>query len=306
MKSIEISVPSSVSNLGRGLGQLGLALEAFRISIVVQESDKYEIDFGELDKVSYKDIKEIIDGVYNELRKGYGLKGSYKVILKEVFPQHYGLGLYEAITLATCYGLALIEEIELTDYEILMISSKYLRDAQFWDHLASSYYGGFVFINKYVEPPSLIRIEPPDWLEILLLTPRLRVSNWWRKVYDKVRDRKIVIDEMVKEASGLTTLIHGLMDGNVNAFIHGLRNDLLESVVYENYPYVKEIVRFLLSKGMLGYMVSRLGPSIVFFFDEHQVDINTIADELRSFIIKRNYPYNVYKTTWATGLSSTY
>ena len=303
-KRVEIQVPASISNLGSGFGVLGLALELFRVSIVIGENDGNNLEVKNLESDYYREVISIAQNIYGELANGYGLKGKYVIEFKEYYPVHYGLGLNESIALAVCYGLALISDIELTDYEILTISSNSLKNLVFWDHLAASYYGGFTLINKNIEPPSLIRVEPPDWLEIILLVPKMGYASWWRKINSKLKVMKFTFEDISKETSSLATLIQGLMNNDIDALSGGLGNSLFINVVFENSPYLKEITNFLIDKGLIGFMISREAPTVALFFNELQTNIDNIFSRLKAFIDGKRIPYEVFKTTWSTGLSS--
>lgn len=304
MKKVVVTVPSSISNLGRGMGQFGLALEIFRIKMMINESNNFDVVINGLEKESIAKLKNLILNIKNELTRGYGLKGNYSILIDEIIPIHYGLGSKEAVAIASCYGLALIENIELTDYEILMIASKCINKEIYWDHLASSYYGGFTFINKYSDPPDLIRIEPPEWLEYLLIVPKTKFINFWDKIYNKLKGKRYSINDIVKESSGIITLIHGLIEGDIDAFIEGLNNELVENIIYENYPYSREVIQCCKREGAIGYMISRNAPTFLFFFNENQVNIDEVYQRIVAFLNDNNYPYTIYKTTWAVGLSS--
>jgi len=297
-----IEVPSSISPLGISFGNIGISIEAFRTVVKASLSDNVEIKF---DVSMHKDdksvISSILSNIWRSLSEGYNLKKKVRFSVKDYIPLHVGLGSLESIAIAFCYGLALANDIELTDIELLMIANDALTSkGRTWDHLMASYYGGIVWVNPNAEPPTLIKIDPPDWLELILLVPKQRQAKYLEKVMEHF-ERKFSYDEIYNLTSSLASLMQGLLNDDPASLKEGLRDNIFKNIIGK-IPYYMELLTPIKHEEYIGVFISRFGPSILLLLDETSADIDDVYKRLLDNISQKGIPYTAVKTTIGGGL----
>jgi len=302
---LRVEVPSSLGPAGLSFGNLGISVEEFRVVIEVVDADckgvETEFEAG-LGQEHARMAAEIVKRVFESLSGSYDVKGGAKVIVHSVIPPDKGLGFAEALSLAACYGLALRSKAELTDAEILAIASMAVGGGG-WDHLTASYYGGFTWVNAVAEPPTVIRIDPPDWLEVLLFVPRFGVSKWGERL-GVSSGRVYSYDDVSRVTSALSSLIQGLMNDDPEALREGISSNPLNRRLEDAVPHFRTISRVLEELGCLGLVASRSGPALMALFDEHTTDLDYAYKRVVDELEKVRAPYDVRKATIGSGLSS--
>lgn len=147
---------------GRRFGSLGLAIDRPVTSLAIERAKTDRVDGPECERVGAH---------LAALRASLGLKGCYRVTIREAIPAHAGLGSGTQLALALAAGLRRIEDLPPdTAGDALFLE----RGARSGIGAALFVTGGFVVDGGHGSaktlPPILCRLKfPEDWRVILVM-----------------------------------------------------------------------------------------------------------------------------------------
>ncbi len=289
MKSVEVSAPATIANLGPGFDIVGLAIENYRDVVHIELTDDKVISFEIVNNTSVavaskaEENSAVISALkvmeYSGVRKGFKMK-----LVKNV-PVGIGLGSSGASAAAAAFAMNILLSGKLP-MEVLVKSAgegeKVACGAPHLDNVAPSLYGGFTMILD-VEKPEIFNIKPSVDFSIVLVTPRVSLPRNKTEYARSLLPKKVELETMVKQTASLTRLIVGLMSGNLEMVGRAISSDFVvepaRSIMIPRFYEVKEAA---LKSGALGFTISGAGPS-VFALTYPEDAENILYEVLRKF-----------------------
>jgi beta-ribofuranosylaminobenzene 5'-phosphate synthase len=276
--TIEVVTPSRLhlglidlnAGIGRMDGGLGIALEYPRFRLVASRSRSIAAEGPGKGRVT-----SAVEKVLNHL----GVRGGVRILVRESYPQHIGLGSGTQIALAAGCTAARLYGAELGPREVARLVG---RGGTSGIGVAAFENGGFILdgghslkvkadflpssASRAPPPPVLARHDFPDW-EIALLIPHKRAMYAGAREVDIFRKYCPIPLEEVRRLSHLILmkLLPALVERDINTFGEGLNN--IQKLGFKKIELQLQHprVRRLLSKAQecsYGAGMSSFGPVI--------------------------------------------
>jgi len=278
-------------DLGRIYGSIGVSLENPGTVVTVEESRGLVVEH------SNNSEKTILDAV-TRFSRHYRLKPAMRIRLVDGIPKHSGLGSGTQLSLAVATALARIFDIDASVRDISVIVERGRRSGV---GVACFETGGFIVdcgrrnAGKAVGPPPVIfrRDFPDDWCFVIVIPEAGKGLSGKEEDYAMYRvnpSRKIS-----EEICRLTQmkLLPALIDQDIVEFGEaiteidsrtGMYFEQAQGGVYKD-GFTKDLVRFMLERGVRGVGQSSWGPTIYGLVEE--AGAKAVANEARNFLAEK-------------------
>jgi len=270
-EKVIVSAPSSIANLGCLFDIAAMAVNYGRdvVKVIVKRgsgiqviSSDFEVPSGKRN-TAYRTIEAFLDKVGLSIQEiAIDVK-----ITKRIKPG-IGLGSSGATSAAVAKALneAFGEPLSLDELvEVAGQGEVVAAGSAHYDNVAASLLGGIVVIvQRY--PIKVIRIEPPNNVSILLISPKyvkIPLRGGKTGFFRKILPPKVDLSEMVEQCATVSKFFVSLMRRDLEMLGRAMsRGGIVErerSKFIPNYWRIKEIV---LKSGALGFNIAGAGPSM--------------------------------------------
>ncbi|MEM4426838.1 MAG: homoserine kinase [Acidilobaceae archaeon] len=287
MKSVVVSSPATVANVGPGFDILSFALEGPRdIVKVVLREDSSDIRVKSLDPRVPSGEANVAYAVAKAFLEEFGLLDvGLDIVINKKVPPAKGLGSSAASAVATAKALSTLFGIELNEKDLLSIAvrgEEHASKARHFDNVAASLLGGFVISNPRGD--EFIRIEPPMRIPVGIVVPLIELPSGKTEYARSLLPRAISLEDQVLQSFNVAKLVYALLSGDLKKLGEAVSFDLIaEPRRSQIIPYYNELKKLALELGALGFNISGAGPS-VFFFTESSEKTAQITEELKRYL----------------------
>ncbi|MDW7986257.1 MAG: homoserine kinase [Nitrososphaerota archaeon] len=269
MKTIEVSAPATIANLGPGFDIVGLAIEGYRDRVKIELVEESIIEL----KVENNTGVDIASKPWENSASVSALKVieyanvecGFKMELIKNVPIGFGLGSSGASAAAAAYGMNKLLGDILSMEVLVKLAAEGERVAcgsPHLDNVAPSLYGGFTIILD-IDKPKIFNIKPLMDFSIVLVTPKVKLPKNKTEYARSLLPEKVDLTLMVKQQASLTNLIVGIMNGDLKMIGEAVCRDYVvepaRSIMIPKYYEVKDEA---LKAGALGFSISGAGPSV--------------------------------------------
>ncbi|MEM4281068.1 MAG: hypothetical protein QW470_05120 [Candidatus Caldarchaeum sp.] len=268
--------PSSSANVGPGYDVFSMALEKpfLTVEISVDEGDEIVV----VNKGRYAGLMSTIPEknagavAATKLLQKKGLRKKVELVFYADIPPRKGLGASGAEAAAAVFGLNKLLSIGMKPHELVEAAAA-AEPGGHPDNVAASLLGGFVACLREGEGLSVLKINPPEDLGIVVIVPD--VSKESTALARKAVPEKLSLETHVEVVSRVGVAALALCRGNLDLFLRAVYRDPFveyfraEAGVYgegvDGRKLLTEKER-LLKKYNVAEVVSGAGPSRVLFY----------------------------------------
>lgn len=188
------------------------------------------------------------------MQTAYGLRSGYSIAIEKNIPVAAGLAGGSTDAAAVMRGIAQLENLALSDQELMQLSLKLGSDIPF------CFMGGTALAEGIGEILTPLEDKHNYW--ILLVKPAISVST--PHVYKSLKW------ETVTHHPDTGRLVAALETGNLHEMTKAMGN-VLETVTIPEHPIIERIKRQLLGYGAVAAQMSGSGPSVFGLFKRDDV-----------------------------------
>lgn len=287
-KSIKVSVPATVSNLGCGFDIMGFALEQSCDEITIKVSKGNEIriskitgDNGKLPlNIDENTCTVAIKSIVKACKIDFGLD----IKIKKIVGFGSGLGSSAASAVAGVFAIDKLFNLNLSKIELLnhaMEGEKIASKAIHADNVAPCLYGGVILIRSY-EPIDIIEILSPSDLYCTIIHPQIEIKTSEAR---KLIPKNISLKNGIKQWGNVGALVAGFMKNDISLIGRSVKDVVAEpkrSKLIPGYDLIKEAA---LSNGAVACNISGSGPAI-FAFSDNKLTAENVAKAMKKVVSK--------------------
>jgi len=300
VNSIKLKCPATVANLGAGFDVFGLALKEPYDIIEVEKSDSgIEI---QVEGYSVPKNPEENTGGYVALRmfRDFAINSGVKLrIIKRIKPGS-GLGSSAATAAGVAYALNEIYQLNLSLdvlVEYASLGEIVSAGTAHADNVAPALYGGFTMIASR-DPLKVLCFKPP---EVGIVVALLHFEKGSTRIAREVLPRQIPLEHMVKNVAYASTLVAGIVSGNIDLIKMGMNDCVVEPArakagILKGFTLFKDVG----VKVGAGVAASGAGPAVIGLVEKHLVD--KLYDAFEDVCKVLGLSYTVYKTEPGNGI----
>lgn len=260
MRKVIVTVPAVSTNLGPGLGSLGLALGLHVTAAFLERNDTQLLveTHGEggsdLSPDCYHPVMYAAVRVFQRVEDApLGLR----VDVRNRIPVDVGLGAEDAMTVAGLVGANNLLGMPLSREELVLLGGEILDRA---DGVAAAMLGGLVVTARTDQRPVFRRVNVPTF-KVLLVTPQL---DSYAEVVSALPD-SVSFAAALKNLGRQALVVEALRSEDFELLGSVLMDDLLEPGLVRHIPAFAAARQAALDAGAVGVTISGRGPSLVVF-----------------------------------------
>ncbi len=283
-RRIEVKSPASIANLGPLFDYAAMAIDYKydRVSVQVVGEGSIRIEtFGSdntANQIAYHAAYALLQESNEQLY--------IRVYIEKNVPLTGGLGGGGPLAAAVVYGLNQILGEIFTPIELVQIAGRaqsIVAGEPHYETAAASLYGGLVFLEGR-PPENVARMEPPEWLRILLFIPcgELASKLSIRRMRE-ILPREVSLPSALDWLGASLQLIISLQRGEwKKAFAATARGGPIEEFRAKHIPGYYLAKKTALSTGALGFNISGAGPTVFAIVEEENAE--EVKDKVLSIL----------------------
>ena len=271
IREVIVSAPSSIANLGSLFDIAAMAVNYGRdvVKITVRRGSGIRVTSHDpripsgRKNTAYRTVETFLNKVGLSVREVF-----VEVEITKGIKPGIGLGSSGATPAAVAKALNEVFEKPLSLNELVEVAGQgEIVAAGFvhYDNVAASLLGGIAVIVQR-SPVKVIRIEPPDDISILLITPKdikIPLRGGKTGFFRRILPPKVDLSEMIEQCTAVSEFFISLMTKDLEMLGKAVsRGGVVErerSKFIPNYWRIKEIA---LKSGALGFNIAGAGPSM--------------------------------------------
>lgn len=267
-KSIKVSAPATVSNVGPGFDIMGFAINTSAEEMVVSLTNKRGIKIvkitGDKSKLPL-DIKKntatvALTHMLERLKTNIGIE----IEIRKKMRSGSGLGSSAASAVAAPFALNELLGKPFTKEELLefaLLGEEVASGSIHADNVAPCLFGGFILIRGY-HPLDIIQIAPPANLFCTVLHPQFEIKTSDAR---KLIKRNYPLEDVVTQSGNAAGLVAALLKSDYDLIKRSLNDLIAEPARAKLIPDFYEIKNAALNSGSIGCSISGSGPAIFAF-----------------------------------------
>jgi homoserine kinase len=245
-----VKVPASSANLGPGYDVLAAAL-AIHLELEVEEAGSFSVQAEGLDVPL--DRSNLCVRAFETLRPADGIVFR----IRSEIPLAAGLGSSGAAIVA---GLLAADHLYELAHEPADVLVKAAEMEGHPDNVAAALYGGFVVCSEADGTVTATRLDPPQGVEAVVVTPDQQVPTEEAR---KAIPEQVPVADAVANISAATELVLGIERSDLTLIGRGLSDRLHQPHRARLYPRSMEIVQEAPRMGAIGATISGAGPTVL-------------------------------------------
>lgn len=295
-KSITVSAPATVSNVGPGFDIMGFAINTSVEEMTLRLTDRPGIKIckisGDKNRLPLDIKKNTATVALTHMISRLDSEIGVELVIKKKMISGSGLGSSAASAVAAPFGLNELLGRPFTKNELMefaLLGEEVASGCIHADNVAPCLFGGFILIRGY-NPTDIIQLSSPKKLFCTILHPQFEVkTSEARKLIKKNYSLKDVITQ-TGNAAGLIT---GLLKSDYNLIKRSLNDLIAEPARATLIPGFYEIKNAALNNGSIGCSISGSGPAIFAFSISYKegVKIGNAMKKVSSKYTKKNIVY---------------
>jgi homoserine kinase len=246
-----VRVPASSANLGPGYDVFGAAL-ALHLEVEVEETGSFSVEAEGLDVAL--DRSNLVVRAFEWLRPADEI--GFRI--RSEIPLSAGLGSSASAIVAGLVAADHLYELALDPADVLAHASKIEGHP---DNVAAALYGGFVVCSRDGEAVNVTRMDPPEGVEAIVVTPRGEEVPT-AEARDSI-PAEVPHGEAVANVASASELVLGIERSDLALIARGLHDRLHQPHRAHLYPRSMELVEAAPRLGALGATISGAGPTVL-------------------------------------------
>jgi homoserine kinase len=286
-KRIKIRIPIGITNIGPGIGVLGLALSIYNIvEFIETNSGTIEFEIKSLSKDIPTDVSNLLYRSANEIfkRSNYFSSG-LKIICDQGIPVNKGLGSSGAAIIAGLQCAKILTDSDIDENYIL--ENAYELDQEKFNCIPS-YFGGLTISSLLDFTHVPIPVNNID-LKTVLIIPEFEYSKeYFHNLLPKEFSYNSIQNNIAKTAQFVTAICYN----EPNLLTTSLKNEMLLSNSFKYFiPGLDDINLTCSINGGYGVSVCGQGPCLLVFSPKKNAEIigKRIIKIFENFKISANY-----------------
>lgn len=295
-KSIKVSVPATVSNVGPGFDIMGFALNVPVEEMILTIKQKPEIKIkkitGDKNKLPFDINKNTATVALKKMLDKLNTNIGIELEINKKLNSGSGLGSSAASAVASVFALNEILNKPFSKNELLEFALQGEAVASgsiHADNVAPCLFGGFILIRDY-NPIDLIKIKSPKNLFCSVLHPQFEIKTSDAR---KLIKKYYTLKELLTQTSNAAGLVTALLKSDYELIKRSLNDVVAEPARAKLIPGFYEIKNRALENGALGCSISGSGPSIFAFSKslDEAINIGNEMKKVSSRYTKKNIIY---------------
>ncbi len=292
-KSITVSAPATVSNVGPGFDIMGFAINTAVEEMTVSLTDKPGIRIkkisGDKNGLPFDIKKNTATVALTHMISKLGTNIGVELEIKKKMISGSGLGSSAASAVAAPFALNELLGRPFTKdglLEFALLGEEVASGCIHADNVGPCLYGGFVLIRGY-NPPDLVHLSSPKKLFCTILHPQFEIKTAEAR---KLIRKQLPLKDVITQTGNAAGLIAALLKSDYELIKRSLNDLIAEPARATLIPGFYEIKEAALNAGSIGCSISGSGPAI-FAFSTSMDDAVKIGDAMKkvsSKYVKKN------------------
>jgi len=270
LRTVEVSAPATIANLGPGYDLMGMALDSprdfLRVSLIKSGIDEIEIEGIGGDTISSESDQNSSMVAARAVLRRAGVTGyCLKMHLRKGVPPRMGMGSSGASSAAGAFAANVLLDSPLGETEVLecaMEGEKAACGSAHADNVAPSLLGGITAILSY-DPIKIMKLRPLSGVEVVEATPEVEIAQEKTKLAREVLPASVALGTVVSQMSSFALLLMGIMKNDPKMAGQGISGDrIVEPARAKLIPGFFEVKSAALEAGAYGCSISGAGPSV--------------------------------------------
>ena len=292
-KSIKVTAPATVSNVGPGFDIMGFAINTPVEEMIVRLSSKPGIRItriiGDKNKLPL-DVKKntatvALKHMLARVESNFGVE----LEIKKKMISGSGLGSSAASAVAAPFALNELLGKPFTKKELMefaLLGEEVASGSIHADNVAPCLLGGFVLIRGY-NPLDIIPLTAPKDMYCTILHPQFEIKTSEAR---KLIRKNFSLHDVITQTGNVAGLVTGLLKNNYDLIKRSLHDLIAEPARATLIPGFYEIKEAALSHGSIGCSISGSGPAIFALSSsqEEGIAIGRAMKKVSSKYIKEN------------------
>lgn len=289
MRSVTVSAPATVANVGSAFDVLGFAVAHPGDTVTARTSSTPGVtiseisgDNGMLSRDPYFNtagvsVLALIRILQERDASRYSNVG-IELSLQKGLPIGSGLGSSSASTVAAVVAANELLGSPLSREELLpcaMEGERIACGAAHADNVAPALLGGFVLIRSY-HPLDVIHLPTPSNAWVTVISPHLELKTQDAR---KVLKRSVALESAISQWGNVAALVAGIYRNDVKLMGRALEDKIVEPERAQLIPGYAAAKSAALAAGAAGCSISGSGPSL-FALAESESIARTIGDAM--------------------------
>ncbi|MEW5843277.1 MAG: homoserine kinase [Bacteroidota bacterium] len=301
-KSIKVTAPATVSNVGPGFDIMGFALDTVVEEMVVRlkgkpgirikkiTGDKSERSFGK--GLPFNVKKNTATVALSHMLEKLEMNIGVELEIRKKMISGSGLGSSAASAVAAPFALNELLDRPFSKSELMefaLLGEEVASGCIHADNVAPCLYGGFILIRGY-NPTDIIQIEPPKKLHCTILHPQFEIKTSEAR---KLIKQNYPLKDIIAQSGNAAGLIAGLLKSDYNLIKRSLNDVIAEPARAQLIPGFYEIKEAAMKAGSIGCSISGSGPAIFAFSTSYEkgIEIGKAMKKVSSERVKKDIVY---------------
>lgn len=270
-----VKVPGSTANLGPGFDTLGMALSLYaRIEMAEAERTDFRLYGDEMNNVA-RDKSNLIYKVAQMVFDEAGVAiPELEISMHSEIPLTRGLGSSASAIIGGMVAANALIGSPLDQDKIFDMATALEKHP---DNVGASLFGGIIAAAWDGSHADVIRIEPPEQLETLVIIPEFELAT------SKAREAlpsSLTMGDAVYNVSRSSLLTGALACGRLDLIGAAMRDRLHQPYRAALVPGMETVLAGATDHGALGIALSGAGPTLIALVDRRE----SRKDELEAFL----------------------
>lgn len=294
MKIVRSTTCCSSANLGSGFDSFGIALDAFKLLVTVdnRESDYENSEENTSSRISYG--KDTLPGfLASKMCEEAGYLDQYVIGIESAIPVGKGLGSSGAVSVGVVAAMNKFLGLNLSEEDMIswaMIGEGFACGSRHGDNVTASLLGGFTIIHSS-DPVLATSVHPQRKMKFMIIIPEIYEDRKTESNRSLIPD-KVTFKDSVANIKFANAFMIGMQSGQRNLLSLGMNDNIVERVRAQKYSFLYDIKSICRRHNSIGTVLSGSGPSILSFIDE-DTNRDDIKRDLNSYFTSRHLNYSV-------------
>lgn len=263
MRHVRVFAPGSIGNVGPGLDILGLALAGAGDTILASRTATRRIVIAEPGDAALPRAarRHAVGIAASAVLRRAGMRGRLGLELRvhKGLPLAGGQGGSAASAVAGAVAANELAGRPLGPSELLLaaLEAETAVAGRHLDNVAPALLGGLVLIRS-VDPPDVVRLDPPRGLVVVLAKPAYQLSTRRSR---SVLPRQVPLAVALQQAANVAALLAAATASDLQAFGRAIDDRIAEPARAALLPGFVQAKRAALEAGAAGCSISGSGPT---------------------------------------------
>jgi homoserine kinase len=268
MKSVNVYIPGTVSNVGSGFDVMGFAMggvgEKMRVSLIDGNEIRLVDESGyNLPMVAASNTGAV---ALQSFRKALNITQGFEIVFETKIKPGSGLGSSASSAVGAVFGANELMGSPFTRKELIyfaMDGEEVASGSRHADNVAPAMLGSFVLIRS-LNPFDVVQIPAPESLFCTVVHPQIEVKTSEAR---SLLPKQIPLKDAIQQWGNTAALIAGLYQSDFGLIGRSMTDLVAVPVRCRFIPNYELAVERAMAAGAIGFSISGSGPSMFAFSD---------------------------------------